>query len=96
MLVKYIPHPSQETEVDLEFDGKFNELTVYISKEHKSGYCFVAQINDRLTVKDMKLELHHEFVNKDQLEEYALSLGYVLTQKQQNVIDNTTSRIQDV
>lgn len=72
MKYRFIPHPDDELDVDLNFNGKFNEIRVYITTEEESGYSFITQVNDRLTVKDNVLKLYYEYVNKDQLKEYIL------------------------
>lgn len=48
--------------LDLLYDGKFNELTIYIDDEGPEP--FVTQVNDRLTIEDPYVVLHGEFVRK--------------------------------
>ena len=48
--------------LDLLYDGKFNELTIYIDDDGPEP--FVTQVNDRLTIEDPYVVLHGEFVRK--------------------------------
>lgn len=60
--VRYIPHPEDAPMLDLLYDGKFNELTIYIDDDGPEP--FVTQVNDRLTIEDPYVVLHGEFVRK--------------------------------
>ena len=60
--VRYIPHPEDAPMLDLLYDGKFNELTIYIDDDGPEP--FVTQVNDRLTIEDPYVALHGEFVRK--------------------------------
>ena len=60
--VRYIPHPEDAPMLDLLYDGKFNELIIYIDDEGPEP--FVTQVNDRLTIEDPYVVLHDEFVRK--------------------------------
>lgn len=64
--IRYVPHPDEALLVDLEYEGKFNEVVLYINDEVSEP--FVTQVNDRMTVEDSYLVLHNEFVRKPRRE----------------------------
>ena len=59
---RFVPHPEDLIEVNLMYDGKFNELTIHIDDENDEP--FVTQVDDRLAVKDGYLVLYDEYVRK--------------------------------
>ena len=60
--VRYIPHPDDEMQLDLKYDGAFNEITIYINDEGSEP--FITQVNDRMTIQDPYAVLYGEFVRK--------------------------------
>lgn len=59
---RFIPHPEDAVEVDLEYNGKFNEVVVYVNDNGDAP--FITQVNERMTVEDDYLVLYEEFVRK--------------------------------
>ena len=58
---RYVPHPEDLVEVELECGKEFSEIIVYINNEQKP---FITQVNERMTVEDGYLVLYDEFVRK--------------------------------
>lgn len=60
--VRYIPHPDDAIDLDLRYDGAFNEITIYINDDGREP--FVTQVNDRMTIEDAYAVLYGESTRK--------------------------------